>query len=269
MSKPQSSSNITSTPPQGGRGGNRNRARGGSGRGCGSNSRKPNNKKAKAIKQQRSKQFVGDTPKLSNVVFNTSDQTLKKWTTMTQKLYGYLNKTYGIAVSKLVEALKDLSMMYYPVPPLPMNLNNVSMTAWRQMADSPTKALFKFRENMASAFSIIHGQCTPMFILDMKGEPDYSNVYMHSNTIGLMAIIHRLIHRQEQHQYNIITKINIMCQYFQCYMHKNNDPSDFYKRFSSIRAAMHESGIKMVWPSTREASRQQLYPQIKMADLNQ
>ena len=84
-----------------------------------------------------------------------------------------------------------------------------------------------------------------------------------------MIIIHRLVHGQERHQYNIMSKINIMRQYFQYYMHENKDPSDFYKRFTSIRTAMHESGIKMVWPSTREASRQQLYPQIKMADLNQ
>ena len=272
MSKPQSSPNTTSTLPQGGRGSNRNRARHGSERGSGSNLRKPNNinnKKAKAAKQRRSKQFVGDTPKLSEVMFDVGNQTLKKWTTMTQKLYRYLNITHDIAVSKLVENLQDLSAMYYPIPPLPLNANHVSTAAWRQMSDNPTRAQFKFRQNMASAFSVIHRQCTQTFILDMKGEPDYPNVYLHSNTIGLMVIIHRLVHRQEQHQYDIITKINAIHQYFQCCMHENDNPSAFYNRFSSIRTAMHESGIKMVWPSTRETSRQHLYPQIKMTDLNQ
>ena len=267
MSKPQSSSNTTNTPPQGGRGGNRNRARGGSGRGRGSNSRKPNYKKVP--RPQRSKQFVGDTPKLSDVVFDNTDKTLKKWSTITQKLYRSLNKTYSISVSKSVECLKDLSTQYHPVPSVPANTDSVSMTILRQMADAPTKAQYKFRENMASAFSTIHGQCTPALILDMKGEPDYQTVYAYSDTIGLMSIIHRLVHRQERHQYDIMSKINIMRQYFQCYMRNNEDPADFYERFAAIRTAMNESGIKMVWPSTREASRQQLYPQIKMADLDQ
>ena len=108
-----------------------------------------------------------------------------------------------------------------------------------------------------------------MLILAMKGEQDYSSVCLNSNTIGLMVIIHRLVHRQEQQQYDIMKKINFICQYFQCYMHEKDDPSDFYKRFNSIRTAMHKSGVKMVWPTTREIARQELYPQVKMADLNQ
>ena len=143
MSKPQSSSNTTSTPPQGGRGGNRNRPRDGSGRGRGSNSRKLSNRMAKAIRQQCSKQFVGDTPELSDVMFDNTNQTLKKWSTITQKLYRYLNKTYSISVSKSVESLKDLSMRNHPVPPIPVDTNPVSITIWRQMADAPTKALYK------------------------------------------------------------------------------------------------------------------------------
>ena len=219
--------------------------------------KKPNVKKGGGVKGRSNKtnsttsalpsnSFVGETDELHGHIYdvNTSKQS-ELFTTTTKKIANYAGRTCREAkdISLAIEELKD------PLFPRPVKQNtgdsDVDNILLKEEVQLHVRRKSTYRQNQATMFAIVLGQCTDAMKAKLEAESRYENTAQSRDVIELLKIMRDSAFNYESDRYPFLAVHLALKQYYE-HFQKYTVPADTYlESFTNLTEVVEHCGGSM------------------------